>query len=213
MNQKSIIWDWNGTLLADVEYCIKIMNVLLSERTLPLLNADRYREVFDFPVKKYYQDIGIDFTKDPFSDIGLRFMDMYLQNVDSLELVDNAHEVLSIFKQQNYSQFILSAMEQQALYDAVHQRKIGSYFSRIDGIDNHYGGGKAELAKTLISTHHLDKKNTWLIGDTLHDAEVAGIIGCNCLLVSYGHQSKSRLKSSGLPVFDNLSDVKQFLSQ
>ena len=45
-----------------------------------------------------------------------------------------------------------------------------------------------------------------LIGDTLHDAEVAEAIGVDCVLVAHGHQSKQRLKQGGVPVVDSLRE-------
>ena len=55
---RTIIWDWNGTLLDDVDISIAATNMLLEERGLPLLDKKRYQEVFDFPVKDYYARIG-----------------------------------------------------------------------------------------------------------------------------------------------------------
>ena len=52
---KYIIWDWNGTLLNDVWLCIEIMNEMLENRNLPSITYDKYREIFDFPVQRYYE--------------------------------------------------------------------------------------------------------------------------------------------------------------
>ena len=65
-NKKAIIWDWNGTLLDDVELCINSMNLLLKERNLQALTIDRYREIFTFPVKEYYQKAGFNFKTENF---------------------------------------------------------------------------------------------------------------------------------------------------
>ena len=46
-----------------------------------------------------------------------------------------------------------------------------------------------------------------LVGDTLHDAEVAQVLGTDCILIADGHQSKERLAQSGLPVVDSLEEL------
>ena len=46
-----------------------------------------------------------------------------------------------------------------------------------------------------------------LIGDTLHDAEVAAAADVDCVLVAHGHQSKERLKQSGAQVVDSLEAI------
>ena len=51
----TIIWDWNGTLLNDVDMCINCMNQLLQPRNIALLDHKKYQEVFTFPVQDYYE--------------------------------------------------------------------------------------------------------------------------------------------------------------
>ena len=47
-----VIWDFNGTILDDVEASMSSVNKLLVERGLsPMPDFDFYREVFDFPIK------------------------------------------------------------------------------------------------------------------------------------------------------------------
>ena len=73
----NIIWDWNGTLLNDVDICVKSMNHLLEKRNLPLLDINRYKTVFGFPVKDYYAKIGFDFTKENFEIPANEYMDWF----------------------------------------------------------------------------------------------------------------------------------------
>jgi phosphoglycolate phosphatase len=62
----SIIWDWNGTLLNDVEVAINSINRLLYDRNLVPLTLERYLDVFTFPVQDYYEVIGFDLINEPF---------------------------------------------------------------------------------------------------------------------------------------------------
>jgi phosphoglycolate phosphatase len=50
-----------------------------------------------------------------------------------------------------------------------------------------------------------------MIGDTIHDFEVAKGIGADCILIADGHQSKEKLISTGAKVYDSIkhfSDVE-----
>ncbi len=51
------------------------------------------------------------------------------------------------------------------------------------------------------------KGETLLIGDTIHDFEVAREIGADCLLIANGHQSKGRLLTCGVPVLNSLTEL------
>ena len=46
MKFESIIWDWNGTLLDDVDIAVAIINQLLCQRGLKPIAYEHYLEVF-----------------------------------------------------------------------------------------------------------------------------------------------------------------------
>jgi phosphoglycolate phosphatase len=48
---KHIVWDWNGTILCDVDLGIEIMNGLLQQRSLSLRTSPSYRDLFTIPVR------------------------------------------------------------------------------------------------------------------------------------------------------------------
>ena len=124
----SIIWDWNGTLLDDLDLCINVINVLLEKRKLPVLDKNRYKEVFSFPVKEYYQSVGFDFTKEAFATPAREFIDLYNQKVVECKLHSSAMEVLNYFQSNGYRQFVLSAMKEETLVKTLRQRGILEFF-------------------------------------------------------------------------------------
>ena len=46
-----------------------------------------------------------------------------------------------------------------------------------------------------------------MVGDTLHDSEVAEAMNIDCLLVDHGHISRERLEKTGRKVISNLNQV------
>ena len=69
----TVIWDWNGTLLDDAPVCVAAINDMLRERSLPQLSAERYQEIFCFPVSEYYRKAGFDFSKEPFERLAVLY--------------------------------------------------------------------------------------------------------------------------------------------
>ncbi len=56
-------------------------------------------------------------------------------------------------------------------------------------------------------------ESVFIIGDTLHDFEVAKVTGCHCILITHGHQSKRRLQESGCEIIDGLSEIQPYVSK
>ena len=207
MTIETIIWDWNGTLLNDSHLSLSTINRLLKERNLKTLSHEQYLEVFTFPVIDYYRTIGFDFEKEPFELPANQYIDIYNNAVDNCGLHTGVIESLARFSSLGIRQFILSAMEQQQLNRTVMLNRIHHFFEAVAGLDNHYAVSKIEVGHKLIDSHHLNLSKTLLIGDTIHDFEVAQSLGCQCLLIANGHQSAKRLERTGAKVVKNLSEI------
>jgi len=205
---RNIIWDWNGTLLNDLDVCVTAINLLLEKRNLPAISSGHYTEIFTFPVKDYYVTAGFDFSQEPFEMVAVEFMDHYFKLVSEADLHPSVKDTLLYFQRNGHKQIILSAMEQTELIKLVKSRKIDSFFSHIFGIQDNLAHGKLDMARSAIVESGFDRNLTCLIGDTLHDAEVATELGINCLLIADGHQSEARLKQSGYPVIRSLEEIK-----
>ena len=209
----SIIWDWNGTLLNDLDFCISCINVLLKNGNLSELKRGKYKDVFSFPVKDYYQAIGFDFSHEDFSIPALEFIELYENNIRNCSLHTAALNVLQFFHQKGVRQFVLSAMHQKMLNETLKHNKIFEYFEGVAGLDDFYAVSKIERGKQMIVEFRIEKNKSLVIGDTIHDFEVASELGIKCILIADGHQSEERLKSTGSMVFpklDNLIEIPIF---
>ncbi len=208
-----ILWDWNGTLLDDVDCCVAAMNTLLKSRDLPLINKHYYRDIFDFPVKEYYQKLGFDFQKEAFEIPAHQFMDHYNEMVEEVSIFKEATPLLHKLQQLGYRQFILSAMEQKLLDKLTDKAGIRQYFEGIHGINNHLAAGKLQTAKRLFKHLNTPSEDCLLIGDSLHDAEVAEALNIQILLFSQGHFSFKRLQESGKTVAQDYHAIEVFIEE
>lgn len=209
---RNIIWDWNGTLLNDINICIECMNVMLTKRAMEQLTADRYREVFTFPVKSYLADIGFDFSKEPFEIPADEFVVLYNTKFPEADLFSEVRPGLHEFRKQGFSQFVLSAQEESLLLRTIDHYGLTGFFDAITGISDNYAHSKAETGIRMMGDLGLVPGETIMIGDTVHDFEVASLLGISCVLVARGHQSAARLLSTGAPVIENFSALPAYLN-
>ena len=208
---KHIIWDWNGTLLDDAWLCVDVMNGMLSERGLPLKTVDEYMELFDFPVKDYYAKLGYDFDREPFDEVGMEFINRYNKRQGETFLHPDAKLVLGNFASRGFGQSILSAREQNELITETTKLGVFSFFDHICGLEDHYAHGKKDIAIKLVHDLAMPREQLLFIGDTRHDAEVAGETGIDCILIPNGHHSLARLKKLGIPLIGSLKELKNLL--
>lgn len=210
-NYKHVIWDWNGTLLNDVDFCRRIINRILVENNLPVLSLKKYREIFTFPVQNYYQAAGLDFSKISFEVLGKDFIDEYEEKKLGCSLFENAVDVLSSIHKKGIGQSVLSAYLHDNLVKILNHYDLSQYFDNVIGLDNIYAGSKTHLGLSLIEQLKLHEEEILFIGDTLHDAEVAEAMGVHCILIANGHQTKNKLLINNNIVLDNLSQLQAYL--
>ncbi len=211
MQFKHIIWDYNGTLLNDVQFCVAIINEMLDARDLGQITIEKYRELFDFPVKDYYERAGFSFKNESFEKVGTEFIDKYNGISNKIELHAGIADLLKEISNKGIKQSVLSARKKEQLLEELTALKIHPYFEYIYGLDDHYAGGKSEIGKELIKKIDIPGKEILMIGDTSHDYEVAKMLGINIIALSYGHHPLEKLKGRGMPVLHSVKEVQEYI--
>ncbi len=204
---KHVIWDWNGTLFNDVELCADIMNSLMIRSNLGTITVSEYRDVFTFPVKKYYELLGHDVGEDNWEKISHEFINEYEERKFEQTLYPDSQFVLDKINKMGISQSVLSAYSQNTLETLIEHFGLSKYFIRLVGLDNIYAASKLENGIKWMKELGYSKGEVLLVGDTLHDCEVANEIGADPVLLSVGHQSKEKLSTCSVPMIDSLSEL------
>lgn len=203
-----IFWDWNGTLLDDAEYSMNVMNRILTLRKLPVIpSLEAYRRVFCFPVTDYYRRVGV--TEATLDEDGHRWMDLYVENEKVCPLRERAEEALRFVRAQNEKQMILSASTVPLLDLQTRERGVFSLLDGILALDNIWAAGKIEIGLKYMRENSLSPDLCCMIGDSLHDAEVAGALKCRCVLVRNGHQNDETIRKAGVPITDNVFEAAE----
>jgi phosphoglycolate phosphatase len=193
--KKHVIWDWNGTLLDDVELVVEIVGVLLEEQKKKSITPQQYRDLFCFPIVEYYRRLGFDFEKVSFETLSLRFIEAYKKGFAAMKLHPGAKELLHELRSEGYTQSVLSASQESALRKQLSHHKILECFKHVYGLTDHYAASKVERGRQLIAAAGIPAAETILVGDTDHDLEVGKEMGVDVLLLGDGHQSYERLKA------------------
>lgn len=204
---RHIIWDWNGTLVDDTQLCVDLINEILADHSLPAISIEAYQNTFDFPVIHYYRRLGFNLENVSFESLSDAFISGYIEARKKLSLHFGATKALQFFQEKNLPQCMLSASQVDALNQTLVEHDIDHYFKSVLGLGHHYANGKVHLGNQWLKENHIDTKHVLLIGDTLHDLEVANDMGIHCILVAQGHHSRHRLKAAHAYVTEDLNQL------
>ncbi|MBN1984037.1 MAG: HAD family hydrolase [Chitinivibrionales bacterium] len=214
VRHKNIIWDWNGTLLDDTELCMDIMNEQLVAIGKETLTLQRYTDTFDFPVRRFYEKIGFDFSKQSYETFAQTFISQYGKRRFACSVHRGSRQLLQSVIDRGGCNCLLSAYEESQLLLMISHFDLHPLFSHIVGLDNHFAAGKLVQGQSLftrLKDSGAERQSMILVGDTVHDFAVASALGIDCILVAHGHHSRNKLLACGCPVVGNLQEAEYLL--
>ncbi len=181
---------------------------LLKNRSKPpIKDIGAYRDVFGFTAIDYYRCIGFDFDKEPFEIPAAEFIELYHSDESRFRLFDGVTEELAKISAMGIKQAVLSASELHNLLSQIKLLGVEQFFDDIIGISNIYAESKVNIAKTYIADKKLDMEKILLIGDTIHDFDVANTLCIDCVLIANGHRNREKLLDCGVPVLFDIADI------
>lgn len=209
MKYKYIMWDWNGTILDDLKVNFDAVNQLLINRgKAPMESTELYREIFGFPVIDFYKKAGFDLENEAFKDIAREYVFEYDERFYEAEIFEDAQRLIKQLKDKGVMQMILSATQQSFLEKQVRFHDMDYLFTHILGVEDVYAKSKVDIALRWITQNDIDGSDVLFVGDTTHDYAVAQSIGCDCVLITRGHQNRESLVSTGTTVIDSIDELR-----
>ena len=212
-NYKHIIWDWNGTLINDAKISYMLSMRELELCGIPTMPADEYRHKFHHPMKDFYQEIGVDYSKRSYQEITDNFHKNYLLFLDDCYLFEDVLPTLQTIKDMGMTQSILSALPHNILIRTIRDRHIENFFTDISGLATNAADSKIGNAKKWFEKNNFDPSELLMVGDTVHDFEVATALGIDCALIARGCQHKDVLLKLEKPIFDSLDEFVSYLQK
>lgn len=190
-----IIWDWNGTLLDDNHASLSALNAILLRRGLESVDLDYYRKNFAFPVRYFYESLGVKIECEDWDALAQEYHDAYHEC--ELRLAADAKDALEFVRDNGVSQAVVSAMREDYLVSDMDRFGIRPYFESVLGTNNLDGCSKLSRIRDYVALAG-GREEYVVIGDSLHDKEVADAIGARCVFYGGGSHDPSRLREFGV---------------
>jgi phosphoglycolate phosphatase-like HAD superfamily hydrolase len=202
------VWDWNGTLLDDLDIVIESLNVGIARFGVDPIDHDGYRDHFTRPVRGFYESLFARPVSDmEWAQLNKSFHDEYEARAAQAELTVGAPAAIDRVAVLGWSQSLLSMSMHDHLLEIVASHGIADRFVSIDGLPNATGGLKARHLETHLAKLQREPTNVLLIGDTPDDAMAARGVGAGIVLYDGGSHHLDALHALGAPVAGTLDEA------
>lgn len=209
---KVIIWDFNGTLIDDVNAALSSVNDMLKRRNLPEITMQQYASYVDTPIIKFYEHIFDDLYSMDFNEIALEFNAGYDKHLPQKAVMTNAEEVLEYFNSKGKLQTVISATHIDKVTKRLEEFGLSGYFDKILAHNNLIAEDKTHLAIKYFAEKQIKPEEAVVIGDCVADYKMAQAIGADCILTTQGHQSRVEFAQTSAIIIDSLSELKNYIA-
>ncbi len=211
---RHVVWDWNGTLLNDLEQVVRSVNAALAEFDAGPITADDYRSGYTRPVVRFYEHLlARSVTKSEWQRLDRIFHDAYREALADADLAPDARAAIELVEAAGGTQSLLSMFPHDELVIVLEEKGISEKLLAIDGLQEAGGGRKyGSLVRHLEHVAaklggHVDPTTVVMIGDALDDADAAQGLGIRCVLYASGSHHRDELEATGHPVADSLVEA------
>lgn len=212
MQKVHIVWDWNGTLLDDLDVVVGAVSMSIARYGLPRLDVDAYRDHYTRPVRSFYDSLfGRPVDDMEWEDLNKTFHDLYFDSVDHAVLAPDAPAALMRVAELGWSQSLLSMSTHSELVKLVKSHGIGEYLNPINGLKTANGDLKASYLRAHLAEAGKSASRSVVVGDTPDDHLAASEVGARSVAYDGGSHHRGVLDAIGVPVVDTLIDAVELI--
>lgn len=210
MRYRYIFWDFNGTVIDDVNNALACVNDLLNQKGRQPITLKEYYNYVETPIVGFYRHI-LPPEEIDFDVISKGYHESYARRIDETQLAEGVYELMHSLKEQGAHQYIITANHIDEVMQLLKKYGIDTCVDGVTGATNTKAESKTQRAKELFSSLNMSREDALFIGDTLHDAETANAMGIDCVLVEYGHQGKKLLRKQNVFTVASIKEIENII--
>lgn len=200
---KLVAFDWNGTLLADTNACVKAESKARKYFGYRPTTVKELQKTFDIPIKKYWLEMGM--KKSFFNKNSDKIQHEFYKHYEPLESHcrsrAGAKKLLLWLQGEKINAVIYSNHKKAHIFKQLRRLKISHL---VDGIlaraknDNshvHFRNKEYKLKK-FIDKNNIKPKEIISVGDTIEEIEIGKKLKVHTIALTGGYNSIKRLKAA-----------------
>lgn len=203
MNHKLIVFDWNGTILADTVPAWAASNILLEFHGAQSISLQKFRATFHFPVIHFYTLNGCD-VDDVLArreESNALFQTTYERMSAHCRTRRGVRELLKWLKGQAVTCLVLSNYRTDKIKATLARLGLEEYFHHIsahdcDGSSILTATSKLERLSAFMIARGFRPQDTLIIGDSHEEPEIARHLGLAAISITGGVLSEARLRKA-----------------
>ncbi|BDX06654.1 HAD family hydrolase [Planctobacterium marinum] len=210
---KVVIFDWDGTIMDSISHIVQCVQQAAKSNALPVPDEQSVKNIIGLSLPEAFSTLyGKDKEAD-FEQFRENYKAQYIKDDDvNLPLFDYVDTLLTSLCEQNVKLSVATGKGRRGLDNAMHRSGLAEFFSYSRTSDEALSKPAPDMLLQTARYFNVHPNECIMIGDSIHDLNMANNAGMDSIGVSFGAHSKSILtEAKPLTILDCYSHALQWL--
>jgi phosphoglycolate phosphatase len=209
-----IVFDWDGTLMDSTATIVACIQAAAKDLGLPVPDKKSASYVIGLSLHAAMEAVLPGLDPKHYPRMVERYRFHYLTKDKGLTLFDGVREMLGDLSQQGYFLAVATGKSRVGLNRALDAADLLSAFDATRCADETFSKPHPAMLQELTRELGQDMKRTVMIGDTIHDLQMAANAGASAIAVQYGAHSDVELDALN-PLYSarSVTDLHAWLNE
>jgi phosphoglycolate phosphatase len=188
-----LVFDWDGTLMDSAAAIVASIQASCRDLGLPVPGRERAAHVIGLGLKDALSYAVPELAPSEYGRLAERYRHHYLARDPDIELFPGMREMLALLKDRGHVLALATGKSRAGLERVLETTQLKQYFESSRCADETHSKPHPAMLQELMRELQIEPEATLMIGDTVHDLQMAASAGVPALAVSYGAHSRDSL--------------------
>ena len=207
-----IVFDWDGTLIDSAGAIVACIQAACRDLNLPVPDDERAAHVIGLGLGDALSYAIPGLPPSEYRGVAERYRHHFLLRDPDIPLFPGTRELLTGLRERGHVLAIATGKSAQGLARAVQATGVESFFAASRCADQCASKPAPDMLHALMDELAIGAEATLMIGDTIHDLQMAANAGVPALAVGHGaHPREKLLALNPIAYVDDTAEMEQWL--
>ena len=210
-----LIFDWDGTLSDSNDLIVSSLRATIDDLRMEHLQDDQLRGVIGLGLNEAIEALYPGLPSSRAEQFSSSYRERYARyHAAAAPLFDDAREVIDELYAAGYTLAVATGKSRRGLDRALEASGLAQYFAASRCADEAFSKPHPQMIDEIIDVLGTERQETLMIGDSIHDMQMARNARVPAVAAAYGAQPRERLLEFGpVACVDSLREFACWLQQ
>lgn len=215
MNYKLAIFDWDGTLMDSVPRIVYAMQTAASEVTLNIPTTEQVKDIIGLSMNEAFDVLFGEHQRCRLTELSERYSFHYLSDAaPKADMFDGFSDLLHILADKDIALAVATGKTRRGLDRVLQQSNTQTLFQATRCASEASSKPSPDMLLQLLTQLNIAPSEAVMIGDSIHDLNMANNANIAGIGITHGAHSYERLKTAKpVAIVDNFEQLLSVFCQ